>query len=276
MKKVLVSHIRNEEYLLPFWLKYHKKYFDHGVIVDYNSTDNSVEVIKEICPEWDVIPSRNGKMETLIMDREIEDIEASYPGCWKMCLSTTEFLVGDYNKLNNIPVNNHIFVPAFQMVDSIDTEGGYPDNDIDLILQRTDGIHYNDPINYPVEPFIPSNPRWENSIRSWRNGWSTRRARLLHSYDKLEYPIGRHYGNYDEISEDFVIVYYRFSPFNQTTLARITGIQDNLTEEDKQKGYGFEHFMTPEETTNWFKVWQQSSRDLKQDIQRYIDLLPKT
>ena len=49
----------------------------------------------------------------------IEDIEASYPGCWKMCLSTTEFLVGDYDKLNNIPVNNHIFVPAFQMVDSI-------------------------------------------------------------------------------------------------------------------------------------------------------------
>lgn len=276
MKKILVSHIRNEEYLLPFWLKHHKKYFDHGVIVDYNSTDNSVNVIKEICPEWDVIPSRNDKMETLVMDREIEDIEAAYPGCWKMCLSTTEFLVGDYNKLDSLPLNSHQLIPAFQMIDSPDTEGKYPDDDVDLILQRTNGIHFNEPITYPTERFIPSNPRWEDSIRCWGNGWSTRRARLLHSYDKITYPTGRHFGNYNEISNDFVIVYYRFSPFNDTTLARITGIQDNLTEEDKQRGFGFEHFMTPEETTNWFKVWQQSARDLKQDIQRYIDLLPKS
>ena len=276
MNKVLVSHIRNEEYLLPFWLRHHKKYFDHGVIVDYNSTDNSVEVIKEICPEWDVIPSRNDKMETLIMDREIEDIEAFYSGCWKMCLSTTEFLVGDYNKLNSSPLNSHIFVPAFQMVDSPENEGKYPDNDIDLILQRTDGIHFNDTINYPSEPFMPSSV-WETNIRkNWTSGWSTRRARLLHSYDKLTYPVGRHFSNFNEISNDFIILYYRFSPFNKTTLSRITGIQDNLTEEDKQKGYGFEHFMTPEETTNWFKVWQASSRDLKPHIQHYIDLLPKS
>ena len=160
------------------------------------------------------------------------------------------------------------------MVDSIEAEGKYPSNDVDLILQRTKGIHFNDPITYPLDSFMPSNPRWERSIRKWRTGWATRRARLLHSCGKLQYPIGRHYEDYNKISNDFVIIYYRFSPFNPTTLARLTGIQDNLTEEDKQKGYGFEHFMTPEETVSWFKVWQNSSRDLSQEIQHYINLLP--
>jgi len=37
---ILFSHIYNEEYLLPFWLKHHKKIFDHGVIIDNFSTDN--------------------------------------------------------------------------------------------------------------------------------------------------------------------------------------------------------------------------------------------
>ena len=45
--KSIISHFYNEEYLLPWWLNHHKKYFDYGLMIDYNSPDISVEVIKD-------------------------------------------------------------------------------------------------------------------------------------------------------------------------------------------------------------------------------------
>ncbi len=40
IKTYLFSHIKNEEDLLPQWLNHHKHMFDHGVIIDFGSTDN--------------------------------------------------------------------------------------------------------------------------------------------------------------------------------------------------------------------------------------------
>jgi hypothetical protein len=276
MKKLIVSHIRNEEYLLPFWLKHHKKYFDHGVIVDYNSSDNSVNVIKEICPTWEVVPSRFERMSTFQMDTEIEDIESQYPGWWKMCLSTTEFLIGDYNKLDTqTDPNSFHLIPAFQMVDSLEEEGSYPDSNIEIFNQRVNGIHYNDTISYPPTKFL-GHDEYENKLRTTMgDGWSTRRARILHNMDRIKYSIGRHYTDFDNISKDFIIAYYRFSPFNETTLNRIVGIQENLTEFDKTYGLGFEHFLGKPEQINWFKSWQSNTRDLSLDLQYFINLLPK-
>lgn len=54
-KTYLFAHIKNEEDLLPQWLNHHKNMFDHGVIIDYGSTDNSINIIKEICPTWSII-----------------------------------------------------------------------------------------------------------------------------------------------------------------------------------------------------------------------------
>ena len=48
LKKTCLIHIYNEEYLLPFWLNHHKDIFDDIIIIDYNSTDKSLEICKEI------------------------------------------------------------------------------------------------------------------------------------------------------------------------------------------------------------------------------------
>ncbi len=55
MYKTIISHFYNEEYLLPWWLEHHKKYFNHGIMINYASTDNSVSIIKQICPDWTAI-----------------------------------------------------------------------------------------------------------------------------------------------------------------------------------------------------------------------------
>ena len=75
MKLTLISHIYNEEYLLPFWLNYHKNIFDYGIIINYDSTDKSLAIIKEICPEWSIINSRNKYYIPHEVDNEVMDIE---------------------------------------------------------------------------------------------------------------------------------------------------------------------------------------------------------
>lgn len=50
MSLTVISHFYNEEYLLPWWLNHHKNIFDNGILINYGSTDKSVEIIKSICP----------------------------------------------------------------------------------------------------------------------------------------------------------------------------------------------------------------------------------
>lgn len=271
MKKTLVSHIRNEEYLLPFWLKHHKRYFDHGVIVDYNSTDRSVEIIKDICPDWEVVPSRNLKLDALVMDREIEDIERQHSG-WKMCLSTTEFLIGNYRKLDTMHEPMDLLIPALNMIEIPSEENNHPSPDIDLFLQKQYGIHYEDQIVYSDQQ-ITHEGRLDEHIKAQNTGYLTRRLRLLHNRDSVTYPLGRHYHEPDRINTDFIIVYYRFCPFNDITLKRMTRLQENIEPQNKTQNLGYEHFMDEIETTRWVREWQQNARDLSSYIDHYIKLM---
>jgi hypothetical protein len=91
IKTTLLSHIFNEEYLLPFWLNHHKTMFDQIIIIDYNSTDKSIEICKNICPECKIIKTRNNCFDARKVDIEIMDIENNIDGV-KIVLNTTEFL----------------------------------------------------------------------------------------------------------------------------------------------------------------------------------------
>ena len=91
IRTTIISHIYNEEYLLPFWLNHHKDMVDHGVIIDYRSTDNSLSIIKQTCPTWEIITTRNSCFKASDIDSEVMDIENKIEGI-KIVLNTTEFL----------------------------------------------------------------------------------------------------------------------------------------------------------------------------------------
>ena len=80
MNGTILSHFYNEEYLLPYWLKHHRNYFDHGIMIDYASTDNSVDIIKTLCPNWRVVSSKNLNFEATSVDKEAKEMcfSASY------------------------------------------------------------------------------------------------------------------------------------------------------------------------------------------------------
>ena len=153
--KTILSHFYNEEYLLPFWLEHHKKIFDHGILIDYHSNDRSVEIIKTICPNWEVVKSRNEFFGATSIDREVEDIEIKING-WRICLNTTEFIIGNFNILENISQETNFLIPACIMVDNQTDEFNYPTENNSLVSQRKNGIH----------PFQPSNAVQQETRRN--------------------------------------------------------------------------------------------------------------
>ena len=90
-KSTLLTNVFNEEYLLPFWLHHHKDMFDEIIVIDYNSTDKSMEICKKICPECKIIKTRNEYFDAQEIDKEFMDIENTIEGI-KIVLNTTEFL----------------------------------------------------------------------------------------------------------------------------------------------------------------------------------------
>ena len=211
MYKTVISHFYNEEYLLPWWLNHHREYFNHGIMINYASTDKSVNIIKQICPDWSVIDSRNKFFDAKLIDEEVMDIEYNVTG-WKTCLNITEFLVGDYSIMNNT-LDQEILVPCFIMVDSQpEIEPIYSKT---LIEQKYHGIHYHgrDPL--------------------------ARRPRLIHNKKRVEYPLGRHYPDYN--TDKLKVLWYGWSPFNKKTLDRKLQIQNRIPEADKIRGFGSQH-----------------------------------
>src|SRR5688572_26886033 len=88
----VICHFRNEEVYLPYWLRHHRCLFDHGILIDYGSTDHSLEIIRALVPSWEVRPSRNHQFHSVAIDTEVMDIEIQISG-WKMCLNVTEFVM---------------------------------------------------------------------------------------------------------------------------------------------------------------------------------------
>ena len=116
--KTIITHFFNEEYLLPHWLNHHKKYFNHGILIDYDSTDESVNIIKEICPDWQIIKSKNEMFDAKKCDDEVMEIEQNISG-FRICLNVTEFLIGNYkivDEENNF--NRYFLIPSYVMVDT--------------------------------------------------------------------------------------------------------------------------------------------------------------
>lgn len=213
MKKVIVSHIYNEEYLLPWWLNYHKKYFDHGIIIDYASTDRSIEIIKEICPTWDIVQSKNSDFVAYDVDREVEEYLSSYgEDVWKIALNSTEFLVGDYNLLNNS--QGVLLIPCLYFID----EQEYRSEQIPYSVNLWDVLKTGLDV-----PFT----------------FDFRGSRALHT-NQLTYPSGRHFKRLIN-TDKFIIFNYGFAPMTEEFYNRKLQIQNKIPQSERLAYNGGAH-----------------------------------
>ena len=206
----VLCHFYNEEYLLPFWLKHHRKMFQHGIMIDYHSTDRSIEIIKKLCPTWEIITSRNGKFKADMVDQEVMSIEEKISG-YKIALNVTEFLMAS-TSFERIDDNKCFRIESYIIIPGTHIE---PKDEIEFISQI-------DKLAYQTE----------------------RGYRTIHSYPNGKYALGRHssFHTTEEIASLF-IVWCGFYPWNEYTIKRKLQIKDKIPDSDKTAGFGHQHLL---------------------------------
>ena len=236
--RLVISHFFNEEYLLPWWLKHHREIFDHGILIDYHSTDRSVEICRELCPNWEVVTSANESFAALKCDFEVMQHEARFPEAWKIALNTTEFLIG--GKLDNVIAraeadnNLGVFIPGAHMVDNMSETP--PDAARPLVEQKFHGFWESE---FPIEKV--HFPWLHMPVR----------ARLLHRHDFGAYSPGRHGSMLPMVGKvpntELGIWWYGYSPWTPEFVSRKTQIKSKMDPLDKRVGFGSHHIATEQD-----------------------------
>lgn len=234
-KTTLLTNVFNEEYLLPFWLHHHKNMFDEIIIVDYNSTDKSMEICKNICPECKIIKTRNKNFEAEEIDKEFMDIENSIQGI-KIVLNTTEFLFIEKPIKDMFQYNKNI---------------SYEVNCISPYSMNTYNIN-----NYYelLKDLLNDNMRYHHD----------RFTRQLHNYPNGKYKIGRHETfNVSVPTNDAHIIWFGYYPMNEKLLKRKLQVQQNIPQSDRDKGFSWHHFCNEEIVLSRNKERYESGKELK-------------
>lgn len=228
-KLTIISHIYNEEYLLPFWLEYHSSIFENGIIIDYCSTDNSINIINKICPNWQIIKTKNINSDGLpnfdakLVDDEVNEIEKTIEG-YKICLNTTEFLFFEQSTkeefIKTLSSKMYYNISVFSvMTKKINV---FPNNLVDFFQD--------------IQLVLPA----------------SRGHRIIHSESKINYGLGRHCHydgdeNTNVYRTDAVILWTGFYPCNSEMIKRKLQIQKNIPQTDKDKKLGHQHIVNYEE-----------------------------
>ena len=213
IKTTLLSHIFNEEYLLPFWLNHHKTMFDQIIIIDYNSTDKSIEICKNICPECKIIKTRNNCFDARKVDIEIMDIENNIDGV-KIVLNTTEFLFCE-KPIKYLFFDNKNKAYAIKCITPYSLNI-YNVNNVNELFKNL----LNNDVVYHYDRYI----------------------RIIHNFQNGNYTTGRHSSNNISIpTDEMFIVWFGFYPMNNNLLKRKLQIQQNIPQSDKDTGAGVQH-----------------------------------
>lgn len=169
-------------------------------MINYNSTDNSVKLIRELCPHWKIVNSRNSEFYEPLITQEVEDYEREITG-WRICLNVTEFLYGNFSLLTDSSIAKEFYVPAISMVDTMEIR---PDELLDK--------------NLPLHDQFKHGRTWDKSIEE-------NQYRILTNYPH-RYPSGRHYKKVQ--GKDFLILKYKFCPMTEQFIRRKLQIQDRI------------------------------------------------
>lgn len=174
----VISHFLNEEFLLPYWLRHHVPMFEHGIMIDWGSTDRSVEIIREYAPTWEIRRTSVEFREPLI-GKEIQKVETAIKG-WKVVLNTTEFLVcPDLRQFVDFFAAQFPSLPGFRatgvvMIDS-EEEQHRPLTAESLLLQRRHGV-----VEQAGRPNVVT------------GSYGPSRCRFIHRMPEGAYATGRH------------------------------------------------------------------------------------
>ncbi len=227
----LISHVFNESYLLPSWIKHHREMFDHATIIDYASTDGTVDLVKKNAPsKWRVIVSRNSEFDAEECDREVMEIEKELSG-WKIALNSTEFLV--FPEMQKVLKNledrskSAVRISGYAMADPSDMHHEALDTEEKLWSKYHFGVPEHE-LGFTYPPTETSRPV----------------GRLIHSNSTGQYLTGRHawQGDDGELPRSVAsILWYGFSPWTKKLVDRKIQIRKRVPIKNLLAGLGTHH-----------------------------------
>lgn len=209
----LISHIYNEEFLLPFFIDRHYGKFDRGIILDFGSTDQSLNILKEKAPEWTVVDCSDEVFDALKLDDLVHSIEEKTRGVC-LALTVTEFFVGDPRF-----ISQEMVLPCYSLLRT------------DTDPQIEQGRSFHETYKFGISPFRAySNPKTEWLLRL--------KGRKIRS-TKDRYPIGRHY----QVLGKSPFLIYRVANClaSNEMIERRLQIQERIPLSDRELGFGVQH-----------------------------------
>ena len=264
---ILISHFYNEDALLTQWIRHHAPLFDCAVLIDYNSTDKSRDIIKREAPDsWNTVASHNREFGAMAIDAEVSGYENSFDNNhWRLALTTTEFLFSVGLRREDNPIfeelegTNAIRIPSLTVVD----DENAPSNDVSqALIRQKNRFYFQDGASgvlSPEEELYVNNHynRFMHRIRDFRN----------------PYHIGRHDFRHSSTQKNMHILKYVYGPFPEL-YSRKLQIKTRMPESDKQFHFGHQHLIEYDQLDADYKRKQQlpliSSSDERAQM-RYFD-----
>lgn len=244
MATTVITHIYNESYLLPIWIRHHREKFDHGIILDYGSTDNPREIVQELAPHWEFRDTGLNSFQAEVLDSVINSIEKRTVGT-RIVLTVTEFLLGQ-PKL----AERRYLIPQVLLVNM--------DDDIQFDPQQP----FHKQVTWGLGSDTESTGPW----------WSRSMHQAPTNYGSDGSMTGRHYHGID--NGPYLI--YRVSNcyVSQAMLDRRLQIQHRIPEADKARQMGVQHHNWQHGLTIDTLMEEQArnranSKDLSSLLERY-------
>lgn len=225
---VLIAHVYNEAYLLPWWIRHHVGMFDEGVIIDYASTDGSMDIVRKLAPHWKIMSSQHQAFDAMLCDQEVMAIERTYDNHWKMVLNVTEFLCVRDMKSWLASLEQHGWeaygIRTAIMVDAISAESPDLDPDQPLVSQRHHG-YFEEQHLIELQPFFS-------------------RCRIIHRMEDGAYCMfGRHVSTHRTYIHPAgaLLKFCLYSPMNAAFLNRKLQIGDRVSAQDLKHNSNIHH-----------------------------------
>lgn len=273
---MLLSDVYNEEMLIGNWIRHHAGVGDYAVLVDFNSSDRTADIIEREAPvHWRLVRTRLSRFQCAAADIELMDYEHEHPNAWKIVLTTAEYLVADgfRERLHQYDESdvNLIRFPSLLMVgndDDDDDDDAVPfDSDVSLVCQRSVyAINASDPkqwfgINMYARFMHRQLPYYYGSGRHyiWLNGtlitdWNLDNEHADAMVNKVKF----------EVADWAFIAKYKWTPWPESTV-RMLQISAQIDDVDKAVGTPHTYFSVDELQRARARVYASHARfDLAQ------------
>ncbi len=248
----LICHIKNEALLLPPWIRHHAPLFDTVTMIDYASTDNSLDIIRDMAPHWRIVRSQNVNFDANDADFEVMQIEWHLCG-WKLALNVTEY-IASHNLRGVLKVAedaNFYGLTSESYILADDKRMGFAGLRADRSVLHQ--FHHG----YREDPAIRAT-----------------RRRLLHRWRTGSYAVGRHtwMRGPTALSADLLFTTLMYAPWDEHMIQRKLNIGKQISAHDLAQGLGFHHLRDAEQLQRDFEQAVADSHNLHED-QNWVKLV---